>query len=411
MPFLLAPLFAQLITIGVQDRTETRHVALNDRHYEAQTTPNAKLTLSWKHSDLALRYGTSLLVLPLESRSRDLLVYHTAGFDWSYRLRRTTFTFTDTTSYGEVNFQTLALNTPAAAPAEQPTDTPGEPAPTPTPGEQAPGTVRQVKLLNNTVQNVTSVTSLNVTHKATRQLQFGGGATYSLSGGANEAAQRDYPLVKSLSFTLFGVHKTRLSTHDSLLLNANVLDTWASNKTNKNHSTTAYVTDTWQHAFNRRSFSYLGGGLSMLRLSQDTGLTAYTILPTALAGIGHNERLARGTLTLQLGAFSAPVPDQLRGTVDPRVGANALLAWARDRFRTALAGNATASLADRDDLGAFDGYAASSVTTYQFNDWVGAELGGRLAKQVFQRQTLLPLSYGVFVALTFGYDWKLGGRH
>ncbi|HEX2875901.1 MAG TPA: hypothetical protein VHP33_31840 [Polyangiaceae bacterium] len=409
MPFLLAPLFAQLITIGVQDRTETRHVALNDRHYEAQTSPGAKLTLSWKHSDLALRYGASLLVLPLESRSRDLLVYHTGGFDWTYRLRRTTFTFTDTTSYGELNFQTLALNNPAAA-AEQPADDPGaEPAPTPTPTDQPPGTVRQVKLLNRTIRNVTSVTSVNVTHKATRQLQFGGGATYSLSGAAQRAERRDYPLVTSLSFNLVGAHTTRLSTHDSLVLNANLLDTWASNN---NHATTASLVDTWQHAFNRRSFSYLGGGMSMLRLSQDTGLIAYTILPTALAGLGHNERLARGTLALQLGVFSAPVPDQLRGTVDPRVGGNAGLAWTRDRFRTALAGNATASLAERgNDAGAFDGYAASSVTAYQFRDWVSAELGGRLAKQVFQRQTLLPLSYSVFVALTFGYDWKLGGRH
>jgi hypothetical protein len=411
MPFLLAPFFAQLITIGVQDRTETRHVALNDRHYEAQTTPNAKLTLSWKHTDLSLRYGTSFLVLPLESPTRrDLLVYQTAGFDWLYRLRRTTFTFSDTTSYGEQNFQTLALNNPATAAAEQPTDTPTEPAPTPMPGQPVPGTVQQVKLLNRTVRNVTSMTSLNVTHKASRRLQFGGTALYSLSGGATRSAQRDYPLVRGISFTLFGTYTTRLSTHDSLVLNGSVLDTWASNN---NHATTSSVIETWQHAFSRRSFSYLGGGLSLLRQSLDTGLIAYTIFPTALAGLGHEELIGRsGALTLQLGVFSVPVPDQLRGTVDPRVGANGLIAYTRDRFRTALTGSAAASLAERgNDAGAVDGYAGSSVTSYQFTDWLGAEVGGRFAKQVYQRQTLLPLSYGVFVALTFGYDWKFGGRH
>lgn len=410
MPLLLAPLFAQLITIGVQDRTETRHVALNDRHYEAQTTPNAKLTLSWKHSDLSLRYGTSLLMLPLESRSRDLLVYQTAGFDWLYRLRRTTFTFTDTTSYGDQNFQTLALNNPAAAAAEQPTDTPDEPAPVPMPGQQPPGTVQQKKLLYQTVRNVTSMTSLNVTHKASRRLQFGGTALYALSGAARRSQRKEYPLVRGISFTLFGTYTTKLSTHDALVLNGSVLDTWSSNN---NHATTGSVIETWQHAFSRQSFSYLGGGLSMLRQSLDTGLIAYTIFPTALAGVGHEEHLGRrGSLTLQLGVFSVPVPDQLRGTVDPRVGANGLVAFTRDRFRTAVTGSAAASLAAREnDEGALDGYAASSVTSYQFTDWMGAEFGGRLAKQVYQRQTLLPLSYGIFVALTFGYDWKLGGRH
>jgi len=398
---LFAPVFAQLITIGVYDRTEARHVTLSDAHYEAQTTPGASLTLAWRHSDLALRYAVSLLVLPLESKSREWLPYHTVGLNASYRLRRTSFGFTNTTSFGALNFQTATLNgAQAAADPAAPEATPGEPA--------SPETVPQVYVANRTVHRVVSITSFDAVHGLDRNTTLSGGVRYSLAAGSGADAERE-PRVAGLAFTASLQHSTKLSAHDSATLNIVALDNWSSSG---NHATTTQATDTWQHALDRHTSTILGAGLSVLRLHQDSGLTAFTILPTLFTGLDYSSLAGRGRLTLQLRARSAPAPDPLRGTVDPRLTGLASVGWARDRFSSAMSGYGAASLAPRENnSGALDAYGASTTAGYRFTDWLSAEVGARLARQNFEGTTQLPLSYAVFVALSVGYDWKLNRRH
>lgn len=413
MSLLLAPVLAQLIAIGVQDRTEVRRVVLNDKRYEAQTSPGARVSLSWAHADLSLRYGVSLLVLPLESAPRDWLAYHTVGLTSSYRLRRTTFTFSGTTSFGELNFETLVLTNPASGlstPGGAGTDMPAGGAVEPGAPMEAPpagGTPQQVKVVNRSVRYAAALASLEALHAVTRRLHVGGNATYSIAGGLDESAKSDYPLLRSTTLDLFAAHTTT-SKRDTLKLEGRVMQTWSSNG---NHASTWLASETWLHSFDGHFSSLLGAGLSLLRIAQDDGLTAYTILPTFSAGIGYDSLAAGGRLSIRLNTSANPAPDQLRGTVDPRIGGAATVSWTRDRFRSALSGNAALSVAAEDnDAGALAGYGASAVTGYQIADPLAVEAGARMAKQDFEGQTLVPLSYALFFAVIFDQDWKLNRR-
>lgn len=427
MPLLLAPVLAQLITLGLQDRTEARDVVRNTQRYEAQTTPSLSLTLKWPRSMLLGSYGASLIVAPLESPARKYLVFHTVGLSTSYQLRQTTFSLGNTTSFGKVNFQTAALgiplngmttptpldgaaegtaNPPADGTANPPVD-PNQPG-TMTPG-QTPTTARQLNLADRNVRYFSNTTTLNVGHTVSRSVTINAGAVYSYASGLGDESKRYYPAARTITLNASTAHTTKLSRNDSLGLTVAALDTRSGNG---NHSSSLLGTDTWSHGFNRNISSSLGGGLSIVRVAQDNGLIAYTILPTFIGGIGLNVRAGGGNLILTLGSSLAPVPDALRGTIDPRLGSTANVGWGRGRFAAIAAGNTTRSLAPRgNDAGALDSYTATSTISYKIAGPLSADMGARLAKQQFQRQTTLPLSYTLFVGLNMGYSLNLtGGR-
>jgi hypothetical protein len=67
---LFGPILAQIVALGVADRTEGRYIVNGDKHTEAVTTPRVNLNLGWKHSALNLGYGPSVTVTPLGWDSR-----------------------------------------------------------------------------------------------------------------------------------------------------------------------------------------------------------------------------------------------------------------------------------------------------------------------------------------------------
>lgn len=431
---LLAPVLAQLITLGVHDRTEARYIASGDdqaetgeiatdgERYEASTGPGVRLTFAWPRYDVSLGYGASFLLTPLEEKPRELLVYQYVSFSTSYRFRRTVLSLSSDASFGKVNFQTQPLQTATPlAPATMGNETPagGEPttpaqpnqptAPTqpglgqaPAPGAEQP---LQPNIEDRTVRYGSLSNTASVTHEASRDVTLSAFASYTMGGSLNEADRVAYPITRGWAAGVLASHSLALTARDSFGTSVNVQQAWSSNG---NRATSAVGNGTYHHAFHKRLSSYFGAGVSVTRFSQDNGLVAISIFPNLTGGMNYQRLLGRGTLSLSLGAYSAPSLDPLRATVDPRIGAVASVGWTRGRFSTSLTGGSALSMADEDaNAGAFDSYQASYVASYQVVDWLGIDAGASLAQQQYQAVTTVPFSYAAFVALTLGYEIPL----
>jgi hypothetical protein len=430
---LFAPVLGQLITLGVHDRTEGRFVRAEQpglvaapiapavvpqtSRFEAVTTPSAVLTLSWPRYDLAVGYGVSFLLTPLESKPRDLLVLHYATLTTSYRFRLTTITLNSTAIFGDVNFQTEALRNPASpessttgrdptlpnngAPSNGNTANGGSTPAQPGAGTTPPATPQSQPAVPQTVRYVSSNTTLTVSHRLSRQLTLGAFATYSLAEGTNTRSRAAYPLTRGDTEGVVASHVYGFTTRDSF--NSTVTGQRAGSS-NGNIVWSVVANEIWAHAFNQRTSSALGGGISGSRFSQPDGLVAYSVFPNFFAGLSHQEQLARGTLSMLANAYTAPVLDPLRATIDPRVGVNGGLGWNRKRFASMLTGGVALSIAATDaNAGAFDNYQAALVMSYRATDWLGFDTGARVAEQKYQNQTQVPLSYLVYVGVDLGY--------
>src|SRR5450432_3170664 len=120
---LFGPILAQLVTLGLSDRSEARHVVTDDSYSEVGTYPHVSLNFGWRHATLTLGYGPSLTLTPLEAKDPSLVVFHSASLSMSNRWRRTTVTASESLGYGEVDFRTQALAAPGTAPV---TSVPGD---------------------------------------------------------------------------------------------------------------------------------------------------------------------------------------------------------------------------------------------------------------------------------------------
>src|SRR5882672_2230101 len=185
---LFVPVFAQVVTLGVHDRTEGRYIASTDKRYEASTRPVAELNVSWPRYRLSLGYGPSFLLTPLERKPRELLLYHSLFLSSGYTYRHTTFGVNGSLSFGKVNFQVAQLqnpatlplnmgdkpvstppatnpNAPATQPGQQPTPAGGTGTPT-TPGSAQP---LQPRIVNREVRYETWNVGANISHQASKE--------------------------------------------------------------------------------------------------------------------------------------------------------------------------------------------------------------------------------------------------
>jgi len=419
-----APVLAQVVTLDVGNRTEARYVVAQDHRYEAATRPGAVLQLKWPSYQLSLGYNASLLVTPLEAAPRDLLVFHSASLDTSYRIERTTLSLTSTISWGEVNFLTTLLQNPAPVVATPDTTSdggatdgaklpPDQPPPSsnpnagPAPGTPAPG-IQQTRVPNQVVRYATSSTTLRAAQEVTRRLQLGAFVRYTRAGGMNDAALKYYPKTHGTSVGLDGQHTLLVTKRDSFFTTSIGTHT----KSSTGDLATSLISSTvWTHAIDRHLASNLGAGLSITRISQTDGLIAYGVYPNFQIGFTYQAKLLRGIFSAQATAYSFPALDPLRATVDPQVGARGALGWSRDRFSTSLTGNGALSIASPEaNRGAFDSYQASFTNTFRCSDWLSLDAGGRVIQQQYRGANVVPFGYAAFIGLTFGYPVALYGH-
>jgi hypothetical protein len=424
---LFGPILAQVVTVGVADRTEVRYIESGDKYAEASTSPRANLNALWRHTGLNLSYGSSLTLTPLASDSRQLLVFHAASLGGAYHWGRTAVTLSEGVSYGRLNFQTQALADPnllgvtnatgANAPGAGPTGTVTAPPPAQI-GSLLPGTgpatstsggsqntpATQTRAVNQIVSYASSSTDLNVSNAVSPVVTLQGGVGYLVAGSVDRAGSstaQAYPVVKgphaiASAGYRFGPHDTATTS-----LSAQYAST-----TGTPGTLVVAASEGWGHNISRRSSMSVNVGSSGSRQARTDGLVAYSIYPTLGAALVYSDFLARGTISLSCTVSAAPVLDTVRATVDPRVSLGSAVAWSKEHFSTSLSGGTTLSLAQEGSSGALSSLSASYSVSYAFATAVSSNAGVRVFWQSFEGNTT-PLAYAGFVGLTLALSAPL----
>ncbi len=435
---LLAPILAQLLTISVGDRTEGRYQKVDDKRWELATTPGIGLGLQVRRYDFFVGYSPSLIVTPLEKKPRDTLLFHDLGASGGYRWQRTSLRLGSTLRFGEVNFRSALLQNLAGSPTLLPPDGTGgatdpglAPDPdavpdapdVPTPGAGVGGGLpagqSQRSYLNRVVEHIESITTLSLSHTPTRRLSLGSYLSYGITGAMNEADRVEYPLTRGWTLGGSAYYTRPYGARDAFTTTALGQIGWSGGR---DQVTLLQVDEAWRHSLRPETKTTLGVGLSVTRTATEDGLVAVSIFPTFVAGIDDTELLWGGQLYAALNTYSNPVLDQLRATVDPRIGASAYLSWSRGAFSASVTASGAISVAPAgNDGGAADGYSGAATMSYEVTPGLTLDTGARGAAQRLPGTTanpnddvdpfVVPPSWAVFAGVTVGHAFSLKLGH
>ena len=427
MVALLGPILAQLVSLSIADRTEAREIAVPGTapYAEYATRPLVAVGSDWQYTHLTLSYSPTLTLTTLGETDRILLVYHTAAITGSYQLRRTLLSVTEAVGYGEQSFQQLTLAGGGPTATQAPTVAGSTPPPvaigtvingTSTTGANGTATQAQVKALNTPIHFESLTTTATATHTESKNLSYGGDLGYTLSGSTREADRATYPLIGGPRGSVFG--RYGWGHLDSVTSTVTLQYSHASEHPGTQGPPNMLVlitvppqsvwlgawNATWTHGFDIHTAVLLGGGFSVSRspVPNDGTVAAWSIFPTANAGVTEKTLVARGVLTLSLLVSTAPALDLTTFTVDPRVAMTATAGWARERFFSAVAGGTSFSITQAQGSTDLQSASGAASVGYILGKAVSVDAGVRGAWQSFGGVTSFPFTYAAFVGLNFG---------
>jgi hypothetical protein len=410
MTILLAPILAQLITLGVAERTEGRLTLVDDeRRIEGSTAPSAGIAVDWRKVGVEAGYRPLFTLRRRNAEDTDFVVEHAAvlGVRYRERFRHTLFTLSEFASYAHQNLRDDLLaprpapipqntpNTGEPAPGQNPPST-GEPDPTsPEPDAGAPSqNAAALRALDRMVSLFVLTSTAQVDHVLSPVAVIGGNLVHTLTTGTDRETRRDYPLVTTESGSVFGGHAFNRRNRVA----ATLVITHAATPSGTN-SWVAQANAAFDHRFAPRTTGTVGAGISGSHTHEPSGLGVASIYPTFTAGIVHAARFRRGALELHLNATSAPFLDVTTARVDPRVQITAGLGWGYDEF--SVTANGTTALSLEDDADAFSSLSADLTLAYALGAGFSADAGVRTAWQRFGETTLVPPSWAAFVGISW----------
>ena len=428
---LLAPLFAQLVTLQVGDRTEARYSGyLHDSNPQASATtaPVVGLGVSHRRANFQVAYAPAFTVAPLDHTPRRLFVFHNGSLGAGYQLRRTTFQLSGSFGVGSLQLRLASVQGPqlptdltnggmtgTPTGGTPPTGTPptGTP-PTGTPPTGMPmtgatpgGVITREPPREQVVRFYTANAAAGMTHRLSKEAQLGATAGTTAGGGLNDDSRVYYQSLRAWFIGANGGYTYTLSRRDAFIGNVALMKTWSSSD---NEAATASATETWGHRLGPRTTSALGAGINVTRFSQANGLAGLSVFPTFLAGAAHQVPIGRGQFSFAASAYSNPVLDPLRALVDPRIGLAGSIGYTRKKLALLTSGSAGLSVApDGNKRGAINATQAEARASYQLGDLVTIDTGGRLAYQSYEGQAAINTTWAAFVGLTFGYRVILAG--
>jgi hypothetical protein len=442
---LLAPIFAQAISLQVGDRTEVRVTQYENTRMEGTTNPAATLSVTGRRQDLRLTYSPSFVLSPLDSTPRQLYVFHTMSVGVGYRLRRTSLQLTSSLSIGTINFRVLGPQAQPTTNRNQSGDTNGTGTPTtgtpttgtpttgtpttgtpttgtPTTGTPTPGTPTgsgntpttpnlgaglQRPTKDRKVRYYASTTALGVTHQISKTVPMSASVGMTTAGGIGKVAGADYPTLRAWFVTGSTGYSFATSAKDSFFGGLGLTKSWSSTG---DEAATLTGSGAWSHRLGKRTSASLSGGLGITRFSRASGLAGFSIFPTFQASLSHQTRLGRGVLSFAASAFSSPVLDPLRALVDPRVGVGGGIGYDYGRLSLGTSASSTVSVAPADNnAGSVNSSQAEAHAGYQLGDIGEIDTGVRVAHQTYQGAQVFPTTWGAFVGLSLGYNLVLAG--
>lgn len=432
---LLAPVFAQLVSLQLGNRTEARYVDLKATQlYEASTQPSVALSVSERRNQFQLAYRPALVLSPIDATPRRLYAFHQVGATFGYVLPRTALTLTSAFGIGSLNLKLVGVQ--GLQPANvDPTmnggnatggntangNAPGGNAPggntpggTPTGGTPTGGTpttpggpITEAPLADQRVSFYTSTTTLNLSQRVTKEALVTATAGSTATSGQDEASRKIYP--KLHAWTLGGTasYTYLLSRRESFTGVASLFKTWSSSDA---EAAVLNSLATWTHQFNSRTLSTLGAGINITRFYQANGLAGFSVFPTFNLGVSHKVPAGRGGFAFSLSAYSAPALDPLRALVDPRLGTTANITYSRKRLFLSTTGSTAFSVAPEGNNDQALTFAqAEARAGYQLGDVTLVDTGARLTRQSYGGQQVVPTTWAAFVGVTFAYDAVLAG--
>lgn len=406
---LFAPVLAQLVTLGLGDRTEARLEFQDTNPTTAGSTgPSAILSVQGRRANFSVGYQPTFTLRPLDSAPRVLDIAHDGTADFGYRLpyRHTTFSFTERLTVSQRNFRTNALAPPSGLPApavgpDPTTPDPGAPV-EPDPGPDAPDAQAEApqRAVDAVVRFGTLTTTLGVSHDASARTRYDASVSHHASMGLDRVSRREYPLAFGESghagVNYQQTRRDRLSAQLDVAHATGAGDSFAWN---------SEARGAWDHMLTRRTTTNLGAGVNTSYTLSQEGLGQVSIFPTFDAGIQHSRTLARGVLGVSLAVNTRPRLDYLRATVDPQMGASTAAVWARDRTTLSLAASSGISL--RDDEDSFNAANGTFQVFYTLDAGFTADAGARAAWQTLGGDTLVPPAWALFVALSWSGEITL----
>jgi hypothetical protein len=408
---LIGPILAQLITVGVSDRTEGRAVISGDKYAEAATSPRAGVNFGWKHAALSLGYGANLTLPSVSQDGPRLIVFHNASLAASYRWSRTTLTFSESVGYGNVSFRDQAAAgalVPGTVPGTQPppapanngtagTGTTGTGTASPQPPAGATVNPNQIRASVRVLRYATSITNVGFATAASPVLTFGGGVGYLITGSVGADKLPEYPLIKGPVFQAYGSYLLDRSND----LRSSVSTQYASASSGDN-AWYGLASEGWGHRFNSQTQSQVSAGMSITRNSRFDGLIAISFFPTFGALLTRTVPAGRGQLSYGVNASIAPAIDPVGAYVDPRFGFGGNASWSKDRFGSSLALGAGVPIATRDGRPELNSFYSALTLSYRLGAGFAADTGVRGFWQTVGRAQTVPPTVAVFVGLSYG---------
>ncbi|HYP90956.1 MAG TPA: hypothetical protein VEQ59_22475 [Polyangiaceae bacterium] len=429
---LLAPLFAQLVSLQLGDRTEGRYADFNgDRRYEASSAPVIGLGVSSRETTFQLLYSPSLLMTPVDRPPRELYVFHQVAATAGYALKRTQVSFGSSFAIGSLNLKLIGVqgvllpangNTvgtgvptasipPTGTPTTTDAPTTGTGTTTPTPGvlptNTPGGPVTKEPGIDQKVRFYVVTNTLAVTHLLSKNVRFTVTGSSSIASGMDEASRAFYPTLRGWSLGANTGYVYATSKRDSFNSNASFLKTWSSND---NEAATLNLTESWLHQFGPRTTGSIGAGFNVTRFSQPDNLAGFSVFPTFSASASHRVPLGRGGLSFSLAAYSSPALDPLRALVDPRVGLSGNIAYTRRKLTLSTSGGVSFSYApEGSHASAVNSVQGEARASYAVASVASLDTGARIARQTYGDATVIPTSWAAFVGITLGYRKILAG--
>lgn len=427
---LLGPILAQVVMLGVADRTEGRYIVVDQpgvgvvKTTALATMPRASLNVNWKLTALSITYTPSFTIIPLDAKSPNVIVYHSGSVSVLNRWQRTTVIATETIGYGEIDFAAQGLADPRTAPVPGTNQTPTMGA-NPPPGNngntggstgstgsgaQPQPNPNSATLLRGfgTASIGTSLTSVNVSQWLSPVATVMAGVNYSVSGaiGDDPRNAQAYPVVRGPGAMLAAAYSPTFRDRVTTSLYWQL-----ASQQNGSNAWTLSANESWSHRLSQPTTTNFGTGVSLSRNSQPNGLVSYSIYPNFTAGITYANRIDKNNISLGTNASAAPYLDPLRASVDPSVSVSGFAGLSRDRFSSSITASSWLALVSHGNESRSSTFSGALTLSYQLVSAVAVDSGVRAAWQSIGDVTTIPPGIAAFVGLTIGGQMKLAGGH
>ena len=398
MPFLVVPILAQALSGSVGDRTEVLLRASDGEQlrWDVATAGQVSLRLQAPRTEWVLAYSPVLTELSLGEEENSLLVSHNASLVGALQLSpRTAVQFTESMSYGEMNFRAASLARSQAIVSDAPAAETGDGPPVEA-GANEPPQSSQTGTVEQTVRYGSAATGAEFSHRFSPRWRGTVSGGYSVNGGLSEQSRRQIPWTKAVDGAgSLGYSVTR---SDEIIISS------SGNRTVTDPNTTAIIASgevAYSHRFNVASIGALSAGEAYARWRGPDGARSMALLPALAATYGYtvgSDRSGRLLLTAQ--QRYGPVVDRLDGTVDQRLFSSLGVTWARGELTLACSGSAVVSDGTVQNSSMTALNAEESIQYQPDEHWV-FEAGVREAWQGYGVLTDFPLLWAAFAAVSY----------